>query len=62
VNRGRARLDDDAVRRENTVRFTKGMNHALRRYSSEGPGEDCDVEDLVRELELRCITHPITDA
>lgn len=62
VDRGRARLDDDAVRRENPVRFTKGMDHALTRYSSERPGEDCDVEGLVRELEPRGISNPIMDA
>ncbi len=62
VGRGRARLHDDAVWRENPVRFTKGMDHALTRYSSERPGEDRNVEGLVRELELRRITHPITDA
>lgn len=62
VDRGRARLDENAVRRENPVRFTKGMDHALTRYSSERPGEDCDVEGLVRELELRGIANPVTDA
>ena len=37
-------VDQQSARSQDAMRFLQGMNHALRGHSSEGPGEDGDVE------------------
>lgn len=49
---GRAKIDQNTFRLEDSVRFAEGMDHALVGHSSQRPGEHDDVERRVGMFKL----------
>src|SRR5262249_19187475 len=61
VHGGGTQIDQKTVGLKNAVCFAEGIDHALVRHSSQGPGKDDRVEGFVRMVEFFGLARPETD-